>query len=240
MRNGNTSGVNHYGVPADIAVRLVAALLLGAVIGLERESSEQAAGLRTHVAVCLGAGLFGVISTTGFTEFLAHRNDTDISLDPSRVASNVAVGIGFLGAGLIFREGETVRNLTTAASLWAVAAIGLSAGVGDIGTAALATVLIIVYLVALRPVRGLIRQRARTGAEDWAVTFSREVTPEQALDLVDQAPGFDRADASLEKHDGALVLRLSLREHHRDRRHDVEQFLTGLIERPDVQTLERR
>jgi putative Mg2+ transporter-C (MgtC) family protein len=232
--------VNRYGVPADVVVRLIAALLLGVVVGLEREASEQAAGLRTHVAVCLGAALFGVISTTGFDEFRNLRNNTNFGVDPTRVASNVAVGIGFLGAGLIFREGSTVRNLTTAASLWAVAAIGLAAGVGDVGTAGLATLLTITYLVALKPVRTLVQRRARAGAEDLAVTFTPEVGVAEIHRILEEAPGVDPGDLTLEKRDGALIMRLSMRERRRGHRHDIERFVATLVDRPEVRSLERR
>ena len=126
-------------VSDEVAVRLLAALVLGALVGAEREATDQPAGLRTHIAVCLGAALFGVVSTLGFTEFAARRASTNFQVDVTRVASQVVVGIGFLGAGMIFRQGTAVRNLTTAASLWVVAAIGLAAGVGDIGTAGVTT-----------------------------------------------------------------------------------------------------
>src|SRR5436305_14733330 len=134
-------------------MRLVGAMLLGGAIGLERELSGHGAGLRTHIAVCVGAALFGVISTLGFSEFQTIRTTT-YRADVTRVASQVVVGVGFLGAGMILkrRSGE-VANLTTAASIWTVAAVGLAAGVGDIGTAGVAAVLTLGYLVALRPVR---------------------------------------------------------------------------------------
>ena len=125
----------------------------------EREASDQAAGLRTHIAVALGASLFGVISTLGFVEFDRDRAVTVLQADVTRVASNVVVGIGFLGAGVIFRRGGTIRNLTTAASLWVVAAIGLACGVGDVTTAAIAAAVLLVSLVVLRPVRTYVRHR---------------------------------------------------------------------------------
>jgi putative Mg2+ transporter-C (MgtC) family protein len=148
-----------FAIDGDVVVRLLAAALLGGLIGLEREATDQAAGLRTHIAVGLGAGLFGVISTLGFLEFDQPRANSLIQADVTRVASNVVVGIGFLGAGVIFRQGNTVRNLTTAASLWVVAAIGLACGVGDVTSAAIGAVVLLVSLVVLRPVRSLIRER---------------------------------------------------------------------------------
>ncbi|MGH9233868.1 MAG: MgtC/SapB family protein, partial [Acidimicrobiales bacterium] len=131
----------------DVVVRLLGATLLGGLVGMEREASDQPAGLRTHIAVALGASLFGVISTLGFLEFDQPRAESTIQADVTRVASNVVVGIGFLGAGVIFRQGNTIRNLTTAASLWTVAAIGLACGVGDVTSAALATAVLLGSLV---------------------------------------------------------------------------------------------
>jgi len=150
---------NSWALDGAVIARLLVAALLGGLVGVEREASDQPAGLRTHIAVALGAALFGVISTIGFLEFDRPRNQSTMQADVSRVASNVAVGIGFLGAGVIFRQGGSIRNLTTGASLWTVAAIGLAAGVGDIATAGVATGVLLVSLVLLRPIRTFIRRR---------------------------------------------------------------------------------
>jgi putative Mg2+ transporter-C (MgtC) family protein len=99
----------------EAVLRLVVAVVLGAAVGAEREARDQPAGLRTHIAVCLGAAIFGVVSTLGFDEFQAERARTNINVDVTRVASQVVVGIGFLGAGVIFRQRDVVKNLTTAA-----------------------------------------------------------------------------------------------------------------------------
>ena len=112
-----------------------------------------------------------------------------MQIDVTRVASQVVVGIGFLGAGVIFRERTSVRNLTTAASLWVTAAIGLMAGVGDLGTAAAAAVLLLLVLVALRPLRTLLRHRAQKPTRDLTMRLVRRcrrrpvpATPPAALD----------------------------------------------------------
>jgi len=165
------------GITADAVLRILVATALGAVIGAEREASEQPAGLRTHIAVCLGAGLFGVVSTLGFTEFESERAATNIQIDVTRVASQVVVGIGFLGASMVFRQGTSIKNLTTAASLWVTAAIGLAAGVGDVGTAAVATGIWLVALVALLPVRAMIRSRAVREKRELQVVLRPGVAP---------------------------------------------------------------
>lgn len=168
MLRASVEVVNSWDIDAGLIVRLLGAALLGGVVGAEREASGQPAGLRTHIAVALGAALFGAISTLGFQEFDQARARTVLQADVTRVASNVAVGIGFLGAGVIFRQGDNVKNLTTAASLWVVAAIGLAAGVGNMSIAVIGTVTLVLSLVLLRPVRTFIRKRAprRDGGPD--------------------------------------------------------------------------
>lgn len=134
----------------DTLMRLAVAALLGAAIGLERELDEKAAGLRTHMLVAAGSALFTLVGAYGFSSFLSHGKV--VSYDPSRIAAQIVTGIGFLGAGVIFRQGFSVRGLTTAASLWLVAAIGMAAGAGYWAGAVLATA---VGLVSLRPLEWL-------------------------------------------------------------------------------------
>jgi putative Mg2+ transporter-C (MgtC) family protein len=134
-------------------LRLAAAAGLGAVVGLERELDEKAAGLRTHMLVASGSALFTLVSAYGYSAFVGQPHT---SFDPSRIAAQIVTGIGFLGAGVIFRQGFTVRGLTTAASLWIVAAIGMAAGIGFWQGAVLGTV---VAVVSLRPLEWL-KERA--------------------------------------------------------------------------------
>lgn len=132
----------------ELITRLGLAALLGGAIGFERERLSWAAGLRTHMLVCVGACLFMIVSAFGFMDVLAHEH---VSLDPSRVAAQVVSGIGFLGAGSILLRGEIVRGLTTAASLWSVAAVGLAAGGGLYVAAVAATVIILIILAGIKP-----------------------------------------------------------------------------------------
>jgi putative Mg2+ transporter-C (MgtC) family protein len=177
--------VTDFGIDTDALVRLLAAAAAGLVIGVEREASDQAAGLRTHIAVSVGAALFGVISTLGFLSFEGPRAGTNVQVDVTRVASQVVVGIGFLGAGIIFRQGTIVRNLTTAASLWVVSAIGLACGVGEVGLAGVATIVLVVSLVLLRPLRSLLHrnQRGRPGMRV-QVTLHQGAGPSRVLEAM--------------------------------------------------------
>ena len=125
------------------------AAVLGGAIGLERELREREAGLRTHLLVSVGAALFTLVSAYGFSDF-RYGLETGITLDPTRIAAQIVTGIGFLGAGAIIRQGLSVRGLTTAATLWAVAAIGLATGAGYYSAAVIATAVVIFSLWPLR------------------------------------------------------------------------------------------
>ena len=122
-------------------LRLLVALILGAVVGLERERQERAAGLRTVTMVSLGSCLFTIVGAYGFP-----------NTDPSRVAAQIVTGIGFLGAGTIFLRKDLVRGLTTAATIWAVAAIGMAAGTSQYIVALFTTLLILSVLMVLKPI----------------------------------------------------------------------------------------
>lgn len=134
---------------ADTAIRLVMALVLGGMIGLEREQNNHAAGFRTHILVCIGSALIMMLSIYGFADFV---NEPNVRMDPARLAAQVVSGIGFLGAGVILRNGFSVMGLTTAASLWVVAAIGLAVGAGFYFAAGISTVIVIFSLWLLNKI----------------------------------------------------------------------------------------
>jgi putative Mg2+ transporter-C (MgtC) family protein len=139
----------------DFAVRLIGAAILGAAIGFERERHDHPAGIRTHMLVSVGAAAFTVLSIYSFGE----------GSDPGRVAAQIVTGIGFLGAGSILKGGGTVHGLTTAASLWVVAAVGMAAGAGAWGVAVATTVIVIISLWPLRAVeRRYFRRPSEPGS----------------------------------------------------------------------------
>src|SRR3989344_2552651 len=123
-------------VESEIVIRLVVAAVLGALIGLERQLDNISAGFRTHMLICLGATLFTIMSF----EFVG-------TTDPSRIAAGLVTGIGFLGAGAIFKDEHIVKGLTTAADLWVAAAMGLAIGIGQFFAAIVATVIVVLILV---------------------------------------------------------------------------------------------
>ena len=131
----------------NLILRIVSAALLGGIIGLEREYRAKEAGFRTHFLVGLGSALFMVVSQYGFEHILATQ--PNVSLDPSRIASQVVSGIGFIGAGTIIFQKQVIRGLTTAAGLWATAAIGLACGASMYVIAVASTVMVLACLETL-------------------------------------------------------------------------------------------
>jgi putative Mg2+ transporter-C (MgtC) family protein len=137
----------------EILLRLILAALMGGVIGLERERTSWFAGLRTHMLVCMGATLVMIVSQYGFNDVLKPEL---IVLDPSRVAAQVVSGIGFLGTGTILFWRNTIKGLTTAASLWAVAAVGLAIGGGLYQAAISMTIMIFIVLAGIKPLERML------------------------------------------------------------------------------------
>jgi putative Mg2+ transporter-C (MgtC) family protein len=137
-------------MPFDLTIRLLLAAGLGAAIGLERELRQKPAGLRTNILIALGSALFTAISIE-----IARGGGT-----PDRIASQIVTGIGFLGAGAILRSGGSVHGMTTAATIWVNAAIGMAAGAGLPGLAVAATVVTLVVLALLPPLEGYFERRA--------------------------------------------------------------------------------
>ena len=137
----------------DLSVRLIVAALLGLAVGFERKIHGHPAGLRTHMLVAVGSGLFTVLSAYGFSSVGVGDGIANVApIDPTRIAAQIVSGIGFLGAGAILKDGIVIRGLTTAASLWATSAVGMAAGTGEYLIAGVATATI---LVSLWPINAL-------------------------------------------------------------------------------------
>lgn len=141
---------------AAMAVRLVLASLLGALIGLEREIHGRTAGFRTHLLVSLGSALFVAVSISFYRTFGNFGGTVPVGVDPGRVAAQVVVGIGFLGAGAIIREKASVRGLTTAACLWIASAIGVACGSGLFFLSILVTMIALISLIALKKIEEVL------------------------------------------------------------------------------------
>ncbi|HEY5366446.1 MAG TPA: MgtC/SapB family protein [Casimicrobiaceae bacterium] len=156
----------------ELLLRLVIAALLGSIIGIERERLAWVAGLRTHMLVSVGSALMMIVSAYGFSDVIGQNH---VVLDPSRIAAQVVSGIGFLGAGTILLRQDTIRGLTTAASLWTVAGIGLAVGGGMYVAAIGSTVLIFLILAGIKPLERRFWTHSRQ-AHMVSVMFDRNVT----------------------------------------------------------------
>lgn len=144
--------------PHEIALRLVTATVLAGLVGLDREHRRSAAGLRTHALVGMSSCLLMIASAFGFADVLGTPG---VGLDPSRIAAQIVTGIGFLGAGTIIAHADSVRGLTTAASIWSVAALGIAVGGGMYRAAILGTALALLLLLVLRPIERRLDTRWR-------------------------------------------------------------------------------
>jgi putative Mg2+ transporter-C (MgtC) family protein len=144
---------------SEILIRLLIGAFCGAIIGMERERKEWAAGMRTHMMVSVGATLYMIVSAYGFNEVLVHDK---VSFDPSRVAAQVVSGIGFLGAGtIIFLRQGIIRGLTTASGLWTVAGIGLAIGGGMYVAGIATTIIALIILWILQPIESFVYRRSK-------------------------------------------------------------------------------
>jgi putative Mg2+ transporter-C (MgtC) family protein len=186
---------------------------MGALVGLERERLEWAAGMRTHALVSLGSALFMVVSIFGFSDIL---NERHVSLDPSRVAAQVASGIGFIGAGTIILRREVVKGLTTAASIWAVAAVGLAVGGGMFLAAGAATFIALALLALAKPLKARIFPN-RKEARRVRVVVGRGTPLAELRDKIDTSEVpleriVVRPGSAVEEDDAELVLGKGSRE----------------------------
>ena len=214
----------------ELSLRLLFAALLGFLIGFERELHEHPAGMRTHMLVALGCALFTVMSIYGFAGAPAGT----APVEPSRIAAQIVTGMGFIGAGAILKYGTSIRGLTTAASLWSTAAIGIAGGAGQYLLAVVGAALVVLSLRPLQRVARLVRVRNRQ------LLRVRLAVPR--LDLV--------GDIATALHDRHVAIE-GLHTHRRDAQHfelelelrvpsgtTPEVVVTTIDAVPDVELLE--
>jgi len=193
----------------ELILRLLLAATLAGVLGVERELTEQPAGFRTHILVGLGAALFTIVSAYGFQSIAGLGPRQVVSADVTRVASQIVVGIGFLGGGAILKYGASVRGLTTAANLWITAAVGTAIGIGLLSLGTATTGITLVALVGLRPLRALVRRYAI--ARDEFLIDADPAIDLQALLSTVRASGAAVDEVRLTEEEGEAVIRLGLR-----------------------------
>jgi putative Mg2+ transporter-C (MgtC) family protein len=197
---------------AEILLRVVLAGALGGAIGCERELREREAGLRTHLLVAVGAALFTMVSAFAWTDW-QFSNREGLVFDPTRIAAQVVSGIGFLGAGAIIRQGLSIRGLTTAATLWVVAAIGMASGAGYYMAAVMTTVLVLVTLWPLRVLVFRLSGRFRHDEGRLVLELPAGASAASMLEVVEGA--------------GAMVRSLSFEDEGETRRLDAHLRLAS-------------
>jgi putative Mg2+ transporter-C (MgtC) family protein len=170
----------------ELALRIVTSGALGGLVGLEREFADQVAGFRTHILVSLGAALFTLVGAYEIEPFIGHPG---VGFDPTRVAAQVVTGIGFLGAGAILRQGVNVRGLTTAASLWVTAAIGVAVGLGAWWAAAIATVTTVGALYGLKQIERGVFRRIRRGYHRFVIEMGPGLRLSDLASVIEEANG---------------------------------------------------
>ena len=171
---------------AEVIFRIALAAGLGGAIGLERELRDRDAGLRTHLLVSVGAALFTMVSAYAWTDW-RFSTEEGLVFDPTRIAAQIVTGIGFLGAGAIIRQGLSVKGLTTAATLWVVAAIGMAAGVGYYEAALVTTALVLLTLWPLRIIAYRLSARTRPEEGRLAVELPSGTSAVSVLEAVERA-----------------------------------------------------
>ena len=199
-------------LPLQLVIRLLAAVLLGALIGYERELRAKNAGVRTHIMVALGAALFMIMSQHGFPDAA--------KFDAARIAAGVVTGIGFIGGGIIMKRKHDVSGLTTAASLWVTGAVGLSAGCGLFEVAILTTVLVLACLEILS-----ISSFRLGGKEVMAVLSGPD--SDSVMEAV-KSLGKQVREVSFARKDGSFEAEVSLYVPKRESIPDVYRRLSAL------------
>ena len=219
---------------AELAGRLVLAMVLGGAIGLEREVRSHPAGLRTHATLALGAALFGMIGAYGLTP-LVQGGPANVTVGVDRVASTVVTGVGFLGGGAILKHGTTVKGLTTAATLWVTAAVGLGAGLGAYWMAVVATAAALFALVGLRYPERLLTRRLRKVQESALIRLAPGADPTDVVNAVNSLPGVKLRSLVVRERDDAVLVKADVEAR---RGVDLEGRLSALTERPEVTGVE--
>ncbi len=194
----------------DIAIHLGAAWTAGSLIGLERNFHGRPAGFRTHALVCLASAIL-MLATAYPWDWLGKVPADTVRTDPMRIAQGIMTGIGFLGAGVIFKEGLTVRGLTTAASIWITAAIGILFGVGLFYLAALATLVTLGTLAVFRRVEGWLPNQC---VGQLVLRFAeRDIPPDGEVRSLISKEGFSIANAAyrLDREAGVFEYRMTIR-----------------------------
>ena len=190
----------------ELSLRLALAAVFGAAIGVERERKDWAAGMRTHMMVCMGSALIMLVSSFGFNDIMGNSY---AELDPSRVAAQIVSGIGFIGAGtILFRKPATVLGLTTASGLWTVSGIGMATGGGMYFAACAATVFSLIILWGLHPIQKMISNKFHQ--KSLSILARGDVNPRKIINRLLEDKDLDFANFSIERRKKELAIEVTL------------------------------
>lgn len=207
-----------------ILVKLLLAACAGAIIGFEREKHGRPAGLRTHLLVTVGSCLMMIVSEGFHLKYGSFNAESSVRLDPARTAAQIIAGIGFLGAGVILKEGINVRGLTTAASLWVAAGLGMAFGMGLYGPGSMATLIALFSLFFLKKLESVI-PKDRYLFLTVVVARESEIYGELEKIFADRRLRVSDVSSSLDLRKGETRYEFILTQHHRR----IGRELTGLI-----------
>ena len=214
-----------------LILRVLLAVALGGALGIEREIDAQPAGFRTHIVLCLGAALFGLISVHAFAPFESVRADSNVQIDVTRVASQVVVGVGFLGGGAILKYGASIRGLTTAASMWVTAAVGLAVGLGYYWGAVAITVATLISLVAFRWLREWIRRNFARQTESVSFRLARGADPGDLVSALHELGGVSVRNLQIDRSGDDIDVSVGLKSELGVR---LDRVIAELATRTDV------
>jgi len=210
-----------------VFVKLLLAAVAGGTVGLEREKHGRPAGLRTHLLVALGACLMMIVSEAFQLKYAAFDTNSAVRLDPGRTAAQIVTGIGFLGAGVIIKEGISVRGLTTAASLWLVAGLGMAFGMGLFLPGAMATLLALLSLIFLKKLEPVINKDRYL---DIAVTASNRPGLQDELEqlFVERRLRITDVRSHVDLNHGEVTFEYILTQHRRRMGRELSQLIATL------------
>lgn len=217
----------------DVMLRLLCAMAVGTVIGIEREYTHRPAGLRTHILVALGAC---AVMITGQMIFAQYR-PFGATTDPARLSAQVISGVGFLGAGTIMREGVNVKGLTTAASLWAVACLGIAAGGGYFEVALVGMVLMFLTLTVLEVVQNWLMKGSRKAQKDYTLETSDITGAMQAINQSAEISKCHISEFSIETLNDAFQISFHAEFGSGGRKKRQQKFLEVLLKDPSIRSV---
>lgn len=219
--------------PMDILMRLLCAMVVGTVIGIEREYTHRPAGLRTHILVALGACSVMITGQLIFCQYRSYGGNAD----PARLAAQVISGVGFLGAGTIMREGVNVKGLTTAASLWAVACLGIAAGGGYYEVAILGMVLMFLTLTLLEVLQNLLMKGTKHHNKDYEVVASDVAEAMNAINHMADVCTCRVSAISIENLEDGVRITFHADYSAGGRKRRQQRFLDGLVSTPAIRSV---